>query len=119
MDDDDEMFVTRWVIHLDDGRYVMYDDQTHIEESDEVLEIRLPTSMAYMLDHTQDAFYNMQGYMHAQWMLMHEKLAMDAGETPIYDMVEQPMDGDSRAFEEKFMSIIRNNNLEVTDEETD
>lgn len=123
MDDD---FVKRWIVKVDQHRFLMYDDEDDIDDWDGVLEIRIPATMAHLFDFVQHSYYTMQQYMEAQWHLIHVKLAEDEipysdEEPPIFEEVagnqEMVFDGDSMAFMQRFDAIIRENGLDDMEEE--
>jgi hypothetical protein len=98
-------FETRYVVVLDDGRLLVYTDFEDIEEWDEVLEIKVPATMAHAFDFVQDAYRTMQTYLRAQWELMQRKLELDAGTT----REVSPEGMDNIYMELKFRQIINNN----------
>lgn len=105
----DNNFVSRWVVQIDDERFLVYDDPDDVDDwSDTVLEIRIPSVMAGMLDYTQHSYYTMQQYLFLQWTLMQEKLGLD---DPGDDAV------DYGAFNEQFEAIVRENNLKELGED--
>lgn len=96
-------FTKRWIAKVDDGRYIMYDDEEDIEEWDELLEIVIPATMAINMDFTQHAYYTFQHYCEIQWEIMQRKLALDNAD---------PVDGDKVTFDGMFSAIVKHNNLE-------
>lgn len=110
----EEEYVTRWLVQLDEYRWILYADEEDIEEWDAILEIRLPKNMALMLDYTQHSYFQMQGYFEAQWAVMQKLLAEDEPE-----YAENPQDGDQTAFQRQFEAILRENGLNSLEEDTD
>lgn len=102
----EDRFVVRWLVQIDEARWLMYDDKDDIEDWDTILEVRLPREMALMLDYTQHAYFQMQGYFEAQWESMMRLLAEDVAE---YD---EAGSGDDNMFTQAFEDIIKKNGLD-------
>lgn len=75
-----EEFVVRYIVRLDDGRYMMYDDREDVEDADDILVVKIPLAAANMFDAVQTSWFIMQNYCDAQWEIMQGKLAAEAGE---------------------------------------
>jgi len=97
--------VRRWLVQVDEYRWLLYDDEDDIEDWDTILEVRLPREMALMLDYTQHSYFQMQGYFEAQWESMQRKLKADEPE-----YLEG--DGDEITFQRQFDSIVKENGLD-------
>lgn len=99
--------VKRWLVQVDDVRWLMYDDEDDIDgEWDTILEIHLPREMALMLDYTQHSYFQMQAYFEAQWETMMRKLEEDS------TVPAEAPSGDDIAFQRQFENIVKENNLD-------
>jgi hypothetical protein len=105
-----EPFVTRWIVKVAEGRYAIVDDEEDLEDWDDtVLEITIPATAATMFDSIMHAYYGMQTYLDAQWMIMESKLSHAL---PAYETETGGVSGDDLQFIQAFNTIVKDNNLE-------
>ena len=71
-------YVKRWIVEISYKRYAIIDDPEELEGwEDQVLEVKVPASIAEMLDATMRAYYNVQTYLGAQWEISGKRAAAE------------------------------------------